>query len=224
MLVLRIDEDARLRASRTPAARRRASPRPTARTPSPPGSRGRKARRGSAGRRRPRLRSTPEPASWATRPASSIPARPSRAARSGPSPTNVSVPSPRASKARASRRTFLRSESAPEAEKRSSRRRCQPTSSAALARTSRGEKRSRSTPQSITSVFPRASGTASTSRSRSHLETAMTADARRTTCRVAARTAAFCRAFSTSCPCAVTTSGARDASAPRRPAGTRKCA
>jgi hypothetical protein len=77
--------------------------------------------------------------------------------RSGPSPTKVSVPAGSRLKASARRTTFLRSVSAPRQRKDGL-----PFGGAGSTRN-----RSRSTPESITSVLPRASGTfASSSRRR----------------------------------------------------------
>ena len=84
----------RPRAGRTPAGRPRGWRRPTARSPGPPGSPGRTARRGSAGRRRPRPRSSSATSACGTRPTSRTPARPSSSARSGPSPTTARLPAP----------------------------------------------------------------------------------------------------------------------------------
>ena len=61
-----------------------------------------------------------------------------------------------------------------------------------------GAKRSRSTPQSTTSVLPRASGTFASSSPRSQSETAITAAARRATRRVAARTPGIAPTLATS--------------------------
>ena len=93
------------------------------------------------------------------------------AARSGPSPTKVSEPRPSLANASARRTTFLRSV------RRADVRRTQETR--ARRRGSAVAKRSRSTPESTTSVFPRASG-------RRSLELAL-ADSRRRTTTVAAR-------------------------------------
>ena len=145
-------------------------------------------------------------------------ARPAADRRRGTS----SSPSPRSSNARASRSTFLRSLSEP-TQRNPVPCGDQPTSARAAA-ASRGANSSRSTPQSITELLASAAGTTSTSRPSSQADTATTACARRTVSCVAARTARLRRAFSTSCPWAVTTSGARPARAASRPAGTRKCA
>ena len=71
------------------------------------------------------------------------PGRPSSCGRSGPSPTNVSVPSPSRPNASASRTTFLRSISEP----------TQRNAGLGPGARSRTRKRSRSTPQFTTSVF-----------------------------------------------------------------------
>ena len=92
---------------------------------------------------------------------------------------------------------------------------------------SSGRNRSRSTPQSTTSVFAAASGIDATSCPRSHSETAITAAALFTTRRAGGRTNGYSVRFATSCPWAVTTRGARaasPASSPERPVGKRKCA
>ena len=81
------------------------------------------------------------------------PGRPSRAGRRGPSPTNVSVPSPSRPKAFASRTTFFRSISEPTQRK----------AGEGPGVRSSGRNRSRSTPQSTTSVFAAASGIDATS-------------------------------------------------------------
>ena len=62
--------------------------------------RGRRARRGSAGRRRRCAAIHAATRSCCTGPTTRIPGRPSSAGRRGPSPTNASPPSPRCSKAR----------------------------------------------------------------------------------------------------------------------------
>ncbi len=77
-------------------------------------------------------------------------------------------------------------------------------------------------PQSATVDFARAAGIFSTRRSRSQDELQISASARLTTMRVAALTPGTVPRFATSCPCAITTSGARpaiDANAPAAPAG-----
>ncbi len=221
MLVLGIDQDSRFRRHELRRASHSWSRRPTARRPSPPGSRGRRARRGSADRPHPMRRSTPEP-----RHGRRVPRARSRAglrARPGEARLRRTSTCPRHAARRLARGGGRSCAPRARRDRGTGSVADQPTSARA-SKESRGEKRSRSTPQSTTSVFAAASGTASASRSRSQFETATIADARRTTCRVANRVTGFVRAFSTSCPCAVATSGARDASAPRRPAGTRKCA
>ena len=91
-----------------------------------------------------------------TAPARWMPARPSSAPRSGPSPTKASDPSPRRSNARARRRTFFRSVSEPTQTNAVPSGR-QPSSARASpgrrARSGRGRRRSRS-PRRL----PRASG------------------------------------------------------------------
>ena len=104
------------------------------------------------------------------------PGRPSSRGRSGPSPTNVSVPSPRRAKASARRTTFLRSISEP----------TQTKAGAVPAARASGGKRSRSTPQFTTSTLPPAAGMLRSSSRRSQSETATTAAAPRTTSRSAA--------------------------------------
>ena len=84
----------------------------------------------------------------------SRPAGPRAARAAAPSPTNVSVPSPSRANASASRTTFLRSISEP------TQTNAGPGAAGALGA---ARKRSRSTPQSTTSVLPRASGTAASS-------------------------------------------------------------
>ncbi len=105
--------------------------------------------------------------------------------------------------------------------RRASRRRGSAAARPAAASTA---KRSRSTPLETTSVFPRASGTFVSSSRRRYSETQTTAAARRTTKRVAAATPGIAPTLRTSRPWAVTTSGARPASAAISPEGTRKCA
>ena len=151
LLVLAGRRARRPRAARTRAARRRGSRRPSARTPSPPASRARTARRGSADRRRRRPRATV--GRLVGDGANDVHSgRPSSSPRSGPSPTKASDPSPWRAKARARRTTFFRSVSAPTQRNAVPSGR-QPTSVRAVA-SSAGAKRSRSTPQSITVVLP----------------------------------------------------------------------
>ena len=96
--------------------------------------------------------------SCVTRPTTLVPGRPSSDDRSGPSPTKVSDPPSRRENASASLTTFFRPVREPTWTKAGD------SSSAALGAAS---KRSRSTPESTTSVLPRASGSRSqSSRSR----------------------------------------------------------
>ena len=165
--------------------------------------------------RRPPRRRRPASRSCSTAPASSMPGRPSSSPRSGPTPTNVSVPWPSRSNARASRTTFFRSRQRADAE--------EPRPVAVGARERRGSARGRrrsSRPPSCRGrrARPPRAGRAASRRRRSPSR------ARRTTSRVASRTGASSTAFATSWPWAVTTSGARASSAAERPVGTRKCA
>ena len=152
-----------------------------------------------------------------------IPGRPSSAARSGPSPTNVSVPSPRRSNARASRRTFFRSESAPR------QRNAVPSAlpadlGAAPRRVARRE---------ALEVDAAVDDLGLPARLRHGCLEPVAEPARHRDDRCGAahdvprrcaRARGVAPTFATSWPWAVTTSGARDASAAIRPAGTRKCA
>ena len=123
---------------------------------------------------------------WSTRPTTRIAPVPSSAPRSGPSPTKVSVPSPRCSNARARRRTFLRSVSAAEAEKRRTVR-LEPSVRACGFGVARSE--ALEVDAAVDHLgLAAASGTASSSWARNHEETAITVAARRTTWRVARRT------------------------------------
>ena len=141
----------RPRAGRTRAGRRRASRRRCARRPSPRAAPVRTAR-SAPGRRRRRPRSaSPGTLVVGDAPDHATRSRPSSLARSGPSPTNVNEPRPRRANASASRTTFLRSVSEPTCTKAG-------CSSAAAGATA--VNRSRSTPESITTVFPRASADA----------------------------------------------------------------
>src|SRR5207302_1209515 len=119
-----------------------------------------------------------------------------------PSPANVRVPSSNDANASASRTTFFRSVSPPTQRKRGG-----PSGAGVSA------KRSRSTPLETTSVLPCASGTFASSSRRRYSDTHTTVDARRTTRRVAVAMPGMAPTLRTSRPCAVTTSGARPASA-----------
>ena len=207
----------RTRVGRPPASRR-----PSGRRPSPRASSARTARRGSAGTRRPRPRATAARRRGRRDRRRGHRAVRRAAARSGPSPTNASDPSPWRAKASARRVTFFRSLSVP-TQRNAVPSGSQPSSARAVSR-SPGANRSRSTPQSITVVLPAAPGAAASRRSRSQSETAMTDAARRTARRVAPRITRERSAFATSWPWAVRTAGARPAIAPSSPAGTRKCA
>ena len=221
---LGIDEDAGLRSARTRAARRRASRRPSARSPSPRASPGRTAR--------PAL-------GWQTTSAAATQRGDLR--RAGPGRRGGRPAGPRgrrgagrrrrtrACRGRAARRrararmTFLRSSRVPTQTNAGP----SPSQPSSLARGagSAPRKRSRSTPESTTSVLPRASGTLRLELARAGSRRRRPrAAARRTTARVAAATPGIEPTLRTSRPCAVTTSGARVASPAIRPVGTRKCA
>ena len=199
---------------RTPAARRRWWQRRSGLAPSLRARPGRTARSGSAGRR-PRPRTPSAEGLVRTGSISLIPARPSSASGAARRRrTRATLPG---LEARARRRTFLRSVG--------SRGRGTPSrrAPAQLARrlAAAGAKRSRSTPQSITAVLRRASGTArragreASSRRRSQLRPADDSASRRAH-RTSRRSRRPDRGRS------------RRAGAPRErrggPAGTRKCA
>ena len=195
--VRRVDEHARLGRDELRVDRRGSSRRRSAPSPSPPATPGRTPRSATAGRSRRRARSRRGRRRAGRGPAGSTFARPSSAGRSGPSPRNVRRPSPRRAKASASAITFLRSVSDP------MQRKC----GAGSSPRGRGLKASRSTPQSMTASGARGI------RAASQRELAISASAQRRTGAVAARSGGRSR-FATSCPCAITTSGAPARRAP----------
>ena len=205
-------------AGRTRAGRRRASRRPTGPTQALRASRARTARSGSAGRRRRRRRSSAATRSCVDG-AGETDARPAleRRPQRPVADERERALAPALERAGEPQHVLALAQRADAEEARSVRRPADVGPSLGrrrAARSARGRRRSRSR-----LLFASASGTASTRRSSSHADTATTACARLTVSRVAARTALLRRAFSTSCPCAVTTSGARPASAREQPGG-----
>ena len=180
--------------------------------PSPRASRGRTARRGSAGRRRrtPRSRRGPRRGRRGRRGGSR---RGPRAPRGAARRRRTSACPRRAARTRVRGGGRSCARVSPPRQRNAVPSPLQPSSSRAAstrraARSARGRRRSRS-PRSCRArpeERPRAGRAAS-------CDTAMTVAARLTTCRVAARTPGLEPTFATSWPCAVTTSGARVASA-----------